>query len=365
MSANVKDPIVFPVSKISAPNRVALAPMTNTQSHPDGRLSDDEATWLKMRASGGFGTIITAGAYVDALGKSWDGQIGIHNQTTAESFLHLSESLRQGSSIGVLQLFHGGMRAMHDANTNLSPSGGTNSRGQTIARKMDVSDIHLAITAHVEAAYRSKQSGFHGVEIHGAHGYLIHQFLSTETNRREDDWGGSSANRERFLLHIVRGIRERCGEDFLIGVRLSPEDANWFHGIDFDACLDLSCRLAEDEGVDYIHISLWDAFKAAEKYPDRGPAITHFKKVLPPEVPLMTAGKIWRGQDAEDVLSYGADILALGRVAIAHPNWVNEYLQDTDYHPSAPPFSVTHLKNAGLNPAFVEYMRKWKGFVEN
>lgn len=365
MSANLNDPITYPISNITASNRIALAPMTNTQSHSDGRLSHDEADWLKMRVDGGFGTIITAGAYVDRLGKSWDGQIGIHNQATAESFLPLTDSFRKSSSIGVLQLFHGGMRAMHDANTNLSPSGGTNSRGERIARKMNTQEIHNAIDAYVEAAYRSKQSGFHGVEIHGAHGYLIHQFLSTETNQRKDDWGGNSSNRERFLLSIVRGIRERCGDNFLVGVRLSPEDANWFHGIDFDACIDLSCRLAEDEGVDYIHISLWDAFKAADKYPNEGPAITHFKKALPQNMPLMTAGKVWRGEDAEEIRSYGADIVALGRVAIAHPNWVKEYLNNNDYKPDTPPFSVDYLKKAGLNPAFVEYMKKWKGFVKD
>lgn len=339
--------------------------MTNTQSHDDGRLSDDEAKWLKQRIDGGFGTIITAGAYVDALGKSWNGQIGIHNHATKESFTPLTEAFRKGNSVGIIQLFHGGMRAMYDKNTNQSPSGGKNSRGETIARKMDIDEIHSAINAHIEAAYRSKQAGFHGVEIHGAHGYLIHQFLSSETNKRTDLWGGSTKHRERFLLQIVRGIREKCGSDFVVGVRLSPEDANWFHGIDFDACLDLSCRLAEDEGVDYIHISLWDAFKAADKYPEKGPAISHFKKALPKITPLMTAGKIWSGQDAKDILSYGADVLALGRVAIAHPNWVNEYLNNDLYNPTKPPFSISHLENAGLNHSFIEYMRKWKGFVGN
>ncbi len=361
--ANVTDTIIFPICNKSASNRVVLAPMTNTQSHLDGQLSNDERRWLTLRAKGGFGTIITAGAYVEETGKSWDGQIGIHNDVTASAYIPVIEDFREYNSLGILQLFHGGMRAKFDAKTNMSPSGGKNSRGDTIARAMSEKEIKDSIAAHVDAADRAQRVGFDGVEIHAAHGYLIHQFLSTATNNRTDEWGGKAENRNRFLINIIRGIRDRCGDDFLVGVRLSPEDANWFHGIDFDACIDLSCKLAEDEKADYLHISLWDAFKPADKYPHDGPAISHFKRNLPNHVPLITAGKIWSAKDADAVLSYGADMIALGRVAIAHPSWPNDYGEIDDYKPASPPFTKRYLNGVGLNNDFVAYMTKWKGFV--
>ncbi len=361
--AKASEAVTFPICRKSAINRIALAPMTNTQSHLNGCLSADEHHWLRLRAEGGFGTIITAGAYVDEVGKSWNGQIGIHNSDTAKAFAPLIHDFSLKNTLGVLQLFHGGMRAKHDAASNLSPSGGKNSRGDVIARAMTTNEIRSTIAAHIDAAERAQQIGFTGVEIHAAHGYLIHQFLSTATNHRNDEWGGKTENRNRFLLSILRGIRDRCGDRFLVGVRLSPEDANWFHGIDFDACLDLSCKLAEEESVDYLHISLWDAFKHADKYPNDGPAICHFKQSLPAEVPLMTAGKIWSAEDANTIMGFGADMIALGRVAIAHPTWPRGYAEINNYDPLKPPFTKRYLNDAGLNNDFVTYMTKWKGFV--
>jgi 2,4-dienoyl-CoA reductase-like NADH-dependent reductase (Old Yellow Enzyme family) len=357
------NPIVFPVCQLEMKNRIALAPMTNRQRYPDGSLSEAEAGWLLMRAEGGMGMIITAGAFVNEHGRSWAGQIGIHNTKTRDAFLSFTENCKTLRSLPVLQLFHGGSRAMlQDSRPAPSPSGWKNTNGDTVAYAMQGKEVVDTIGDYVQAAIRAKDAGFSGVEIHGAHGYLVHQFLSTKTNLRNDEWGGNSNKRERFLLEIIRQIRQRCGNDFLLGVRLSPEDSHWFYGIDFDACVDLSSRLAEDEGVDYIHISLWDAFKAPDKYPESEPAITHFRKHLKKEVPVMTAGNIWTAADANIVREFGADLLALGRVAIAHPDWARK-AENINYSPGRPPFTKQHLKNAGVNPVFIEYMYRWPGFV--
>ncbi|MCC5918746.1 MAG: NADH:flavin oxidoreductase [Cryomorphaceae bacterium] len=354
----------FPVSQHNMKNRVALAPMTNQQSHPDGRLSADEERFLSMRVDGGFGMIITAGAFVQENGRSWPGQIGIHSSKTEASFRHFTEYCGQSNCLSVLQLFHGGLRALpFEAKFSPSPSGGKNSKGETIGYQMGEKEIRAAIDNFVHGAIRAQSAGFSGVEIHGAHGYLVHQFLSKTTNTRNDAWGGTGEKRKRFLLEIVRGIREKCGENLTLGVRLSPEDSKWFHGIDFDFCTELSQQLAEEEGVDYIHVSLWDAFKPADKYPNDGPAIGHFKNFVPKAVPIMTAGEIWHSEDAEKVRQYGADILALGRVAIGHPNWVKEAAAP-NYQPQKPPFSVAHLRRSGLSPIFIDYMRRWPNFVD-
>ena len=357
------DSLVFPVCQMKVKNRIALAPMTNQQSHADGRLSSAESEWLLMRAEGDMGMIITAGAFVNENGRSWEGQIGIHNTSTRDAFVPFTEKSKALGSLPILQLFHGGSRALaQNGRLSPSPSGWKNSDNQTIAYAMQGKEITAAIDHFIAAAVRAKEAGFSGVEIHGAHGYLVHQFLSTKTNLRNDEWGGSSKKRERFLLEIIRGIRQRCGHDFLLGVRLSPEDSRWFYGIDFDACVDLSSRLAQDEGVDYVHISLWDTFKAPDKYPESEPAISHFRKQIKNGVPLMTAGNIWTSAEAEIAQGFGADLLALGRVAIAHPDWAAQ-AKDINYAPKRPPFTKRHLKNAGLSPVFIEYMHRWPGFV--
>ncbi len=360
-SALIK-PLTFPISQKTIKNRIALAPMTNLQSHPDGSLSKDEYNWLKMRIDGDFGMIITAAAFVQNDGRAWNGQIGLHNDHSADSFGTLCREAEVNQSLSLAQLFHGGLRATAQK-LNPSPSGGTNSKGETIGYAMQIDEIKGCIAAFVESAKRAQRVGFSGVEIHGAHGYLVHQFLSKQTNNRNDEWGGNFINRARFLLEIVRGIRTACGEDFLLGVRLSPEDNQWFHGIEFSEALDLAAQLAEDEKVDYLHISLWDAFKAPDHQPEGIAAITQMRNYVPANTPLITAGKIWSSKDAQKVMELGADIVALGRVAIAHPNWAKEAI-NSSFNPSAPPFSVDELSKAGLSEVFINYMKRWPNFVQ-
>ena len=109
-------------------------------------------------------------------------------------------------------------------------------------------------------------AGFDGVELHGAHGYLLHQFLSKKTNQRKDEWGGSFENRTRLLRNIARRVRETLPKNFIVGVRLSPEEKIAMPGIDLDEMLELSRLLSEEDGVDFIDISAWEALKRPEKY---------------------------------------------------------------------------------------------------
>jgi 2,4-dienoyl-CoA reductase-like NADH-dependent reductase (Old Yellow Enzyme family) len=139
-------------------------------------------------------------------------------------------------------------------------------------------EIDLTIQAFVDAAHRAQRAGFDGVELHGAHGYLLHQFMSKVTNTRSDDWGGNFENRTRLVRTILRSIKEKIPTGFIVGVRLSPEDKYTFQGIDFDESLALA-RILSEEGADYIHISPWDALKRPDKYADIDKAlITYFRE---------------------------------------------------------------------------------------
>ena len=151
--------------------------------------------------------------------------------------------------------------------------------------------------------------------------------------------------------------------DFIVGVRLSPEDKYNFQGIDFDESLQLAALLAA-EGADYIHVSPWNALKRPEKYPDTNKAlITYFREAVPSSTALMVAGEIWTPADAQKALDLGADFVALGRAGIGIPDWPIR-ARDKDFIPHQPPYTEQKLREAGLSDTFIQYMRKWKGFVE-
>ena len=203
------------------PNRFMLAPLTNSQSHEDGLLSHEEFVWLTMRAQGGFGLTMTCASHVQELGKGFPGQLGCFSDDHLEGLTRLSKAIGEHGSVSSLQLYHGGMRCPEEV-TGVQPVC-PSADAETNSRAMTEEEVHQVIADFISAAQRAERAGFDGVELHGAHGYLICQFLSAEVNRREDEYGGSLENRSRLLREIINGVRSNCGRDFQLGVRLSPE----------------------------------------------------------------------------------------------------------------------------------------------
>lgn len=347
-------------------NRIALAPMTNMQSHDDGTLSDAEYEWLIRRAKEDFGMIITCAANVSKDGQGWPGELGIYEDKHIEGLTHLANGIHANGSLGVVQIFHGGARSPQEligvqpwsANAHEMP----HAKVPVQVRAATIEDIHRVIEDFVAAAVRAEKAGFDGIELHGAHGYLLHQFLSTTTNQRTDEWGGSNENRSRLIRTIVQKTKAAVSQHFMIGIRLSPEDKYTFQGIDFDESLQLAKWLEEDD-IDFIHVSPWEALKKPEKYLNREKFLLEYFREAIPNTPIIVAGNIWSGADAEKALELGADIVALGKVAIGHANWPT-LAKDLNFQPTQPPYSVSHLEKQSLGPAFIAYMKRWKGFVE-
>lgn len=348
-------------------NRIVLAPMTNGQSNADGTLGEDEYNWLVRRAKEGFGIIISCASNVSADGQGWAGELGIYDDKHLEGLTRLAKGIKQFNSLTIVQIFHGGARSPEKITGRQPWSASTHTmnfmKPPVTAREGTVTEITNVISDFVAAAQRACNAGWDGVELHGAHGYLLHQFLSTDTNHRKDEWGGSFENRTRLLRTILKKIRAALPSHFIVGVRLSPENKGTFTGIDFDESLQLAAILA-DEGAGYIHLSPWDAFKKPEKYLNGDQTIIeYFRKKIPADIPIMVAGEIWTAADAEKALGLGADLIALGKAAIGNPDWPTTSRQE-NYQPSRPPYTVEHLKNAGLGEAFISYMKGWKGFVK-
>lgn len=361
MRTTALEPFSFPRTGHTAQNRLVLAAMTNKQSHDDGSLSDDELAWLRARAS--FGIVTTCAAHVSLDGQGWDGELGVYDDALVEGLTRLAHSLREGGTLSLAQIFHGGVRApsrLTGAEPWSASTFDLDSPNFERPRAATEDDITRTIAAFAAAARRCAEAGFDGVEIHGAHGYLITQFLGTRTNRRVDAWGGSLENRARFVREIVAAVRRSTPDMFLVGVRLSPEVEE--QGVTLEDSLRTAQWLVDD-GVDFIHASNWDSFKrpSAELYSGK-PLTTWFREAIGDDVPLIATGGVWTPEQASLVRSHGADLVGLARASIGNAQWPIDAGRP-GWEPLRPPYTPEHLRAQALSDRFIDYMRRWPDFV--
>jgi len=339
-------------------NRFMLAPLTNLQSHADGRLSDDEFRWLTMRAQGGFGLTMTCAAHVQAVGQGFQGQLGVFSDDHLEGLTRLAAAIKAQGSLAAVQLHHAGARSPKElVGQPVAPSDDAESG----ARAMTTAEVEALCEAFIVAALRAETAGFDGVEIHGAHGYVLAQFLSAETNRRDDRYGGSLENRARLLNDVIAGIRARCGADFQLGLRLSPER----YGLRLAEMRDLAAELLSAARIDYLDMSLWNVAKEPVEAEFQGRSLMSYFAELPRgPVRLGVAGKIMTPAQAAAALDAGADCVLIGRAAILHHDFPELARRDPGFTPIGLPVSPAYLRGQGLGDAFVTYMGSWPGFVE-
>jgi 2,4-dienoyl-CoA reductase-like NADH-dependent reductase (Old Yellow Enzyme family) len=339
-------------------NRFVLAPLTNLQSHPDGKMSDDEFHWLTLRAQGGFGLTMTCAAHVQRVGQGFPGQMGIWSDDHIEGLTRLATAIKAAGSIAVVQLHHAGMRSPKEliGEAPLCPS----DNAEFGARGLSAAEVAQLVEDFIVAAERAENAGFDGVEIHGAHGYILCQFLSAEINLRTDAHGGSLESRAGVIREIIDGIRARCRPDFGLGLRLSPER----FGLKLDEIRDLAQALMTEDKIDYLDMSLWDSFKEPSDEAFKGRSLmSYFTELDRGKVRLGVAGKITTAAQARAVLEAGADFAVIGRAAILHHDYPLKVQADPDFHPVSLPVTAEHLRAEGLGPAFVTYMSSWPGFV--
>ncbi len=339
-------------------NRFMLAPLTNLQSHEDGVCSEGEHRWLTLRAEGGFGLTMTCAAHVQAEGKGFPGQLGIFSDDHLPGLTRLAKAIKDQGSIASAQLYHGGMRSPKNL-IGMQPLCASDNE-KWGARAMTTPEVETMIEAFIVAARRAELAGFDGVELHGAHGYILAQFLSPDINRRTDQFGGSLENRCRPLLQIIEGIRARCGNDFQVGVRLSPER----FGMRLAEVVRVAEHLMTNELIEYLDISMWDVFKQPEdEAADGRSLLSYFTDLNRKSVRLGVAGKLRTPADIERAMAAGVDWVMLGRAAILHHDYPNRLRADASFTPVSLPVPPLHLVAEGLSPPFVEYMKSWKGFV--
>ncbi|WP_058979305.1 NADH-dependent flavin oxidoreductase [Deinococcus grandis] len=316
-------------SGVQVRNRLALAPMTTISADPDDNVSAAELEYIARRSTG-VGLAITAVAYVTPGGKGFPGQIGAEHDGRLDSLRALASRIKAQGARAVLQIFHAGHNAppelvggdVTSASTVPSPQPG---RGDVPVRALSGDEIRAIIADFGHATRRAAEAGFDGVEIHGANGYLIQQFVSGHSNRRDDEWGGPIERRLAFPLAVIAEVRRaaaQAGPPFLIGYRFSPEEPHE-QGLTMHDTFALLDALRAQE-LDYVHVSLQDYAGIPRRggHPERS-RLTQIAERLG-DTPLIGVGNIWTAQDAAHALDLGATFVALGRALLLEPEWVQK-----------------------------------------
>lgn len=339
-------------------NRLGLAPLTNMQSHDDGSLSEEETAWLLRRADGGFGMVMTAAAFVSPEGKAWAGQLGVHDVEMLPGLERLAHGLRSRGAPSSVQLYHGGRRA--DPQVSHQPAIAPWAKKDEPFELMSTADVHKVIDDFHRAAGLAMRAGFDGVEIHGAHGYLLAQFLDPR-NERTDGYGGDFEDRSRFVREIVAAVRDAIGPEGQLGLRLSPERM----GVVLDEAVSLTSWALASAQLDYVDVSLWDVRKEPHEEAHAGTRlIDHFMGLQRGSCRLTVAGGVLSAEDAVWCLAQGADAVFVGTGGIVHHDFAQRAVADPQFRAVAVPVSRRHLELESVGLKFVDYLAtRWDDFV--
>lgn len=318
-------------------NRVGVAPMTRISATSEGLVTDQMVSYYTSFARGGFGLIITEGTYIDdKYSQTYFDQPGNAYDEQAQAWKKVVDSVHQAGAKIFMQLQHTGPLSQGNrfAEETIAPSA-IQPKGEQLtfylgegpfpkpreATKAEITDV---VTAFVSAAKRAQSAGFDGIEIHGANGYLLDAFLTDCTNQRTDEYGGSTENRVRLLVEVSEAIRKAVGQHFTIGIRISQAKVNdnthkWA-GKEQDAKI-IFDQLGK-AGLDFIHVSEYEAWKPA--FDTSGPSLAALAKKYG-KVPVITNGHLEDPERARKIIESGeADIVTLGKGALANKDWVNK-----------------------------------------
>lgn len=323
------DSFPFP-NGISLKNRLVMAPMTNFSSNEDGTVSDAEVKYYARRSKG-VSMVVTACTYVTRDGKGFQGEFGADTDEMIPSLRKLASAIKGEGAKAVLQIFHGGRECPPDLVPNgeiVSASDVQSERNSAKApRALSDVEIEAIISAFGDTTRRAIEAGFDGVEIHGANGYLIQQFFSPHSNRRDDKWGGTLEKRMAFPLAIVDEVKRvtagHAKDPFIIGYRFSPEEPET-PGITMADTLQLIDSLA-DKKLDYLHVSLNDFWsKPRRGVEDDRTRMEIIHERVGSKVPVIGVGSLYSPEDVIKAFQTGVPLLALGRELIIDPDWVEK-----------------------------------------
>ncbi|MDD5698480.1 MAG: NADH:flavin oxidoreductase [Victivallaceae bacterium] len=299
----------------------------------DGLVTPELVAAMEKLAAGEVGLIISGHAYVSLEGKASSRKLAIDRDECIPGLAHLARAVHAAGGRIVVQLAHAGAQAL-DGSIAVGPSPIKKAMGETICRALTVMEIEHLAGAFAAAALRSREAGFDGVQLHAAHGYLLSEFLSPYFNRRTDAYGGGIAGRSTLIVEILRLIKEKCGADYPVMIKINSEDFIK-NGLTRKDCL-AACAIFEKNGIDAIEFSggAMESRKGCEPIrkgdlqPDDLPyyfeAAKAYKQQL--KVPLILVGGIRYYETAAKLLADGnCDYAAFCRPLIREPELMKRW----------------------------------------
>ncbi|MEG3131048.1 NADH:flavin oxidoreductase [Pantoea cypripedii] len=321
--------------KVEVKNRLMVAPMTRISASESGVPGDRMAQYYTRFALGEFGTIITEGIYIDnAWSQTYSFQAGLVTTEQIQGWRKITDDVHVNGGKIFAQLMHAGAISQGNiyrddtvAPSGIQPKGEQlefyYGKGKYKFPKALKEDEILEIIRHfAEAAEHAVvEAGFDGIEIHGANGYLLDQFFTDYSNQRTDRWGGDITGRLSLTLAVIAAVRESVGADVPVGVRISQGKVNdfnhkWKEGI--EGASRVFALLAES-GVDFIHITEHDALKSA--FDDSPLSLIQIARNAAPGIKIIANGSLGEGERSALAIEQGADFVALGKSALANPDW--------------------------------------------
>jgi dimethylglycine catabolism A len=312
-------------------NRIALA-ATLTNYGAGHRVTDRWTNFLAERAKGGCGMIVTEVIAVDPAALAHGAIVTGYEPENEDGFKRTAEAVEGAGACLVAQLWHpGGQQLWSPVRSPKGISDQPDAYSWTVPHVMTTDELRQVVDEYTSVARRLERCGFGGAELHGAHGYLITQILSPWSNRRTDRYGGSLENRVRFVAEVADAIRQACGKDFVIGLKM-PGDEGVDGGIDPDEAARITAVLAAHGRLDYFAYSQGNFTHSLENHvPDmhfrRAPFLDIHKKIRPAAggKPVMAIGRIAMPAEAEAALFAGAgDLVGITRALIADADWPNK-----------------------------------------
>ncbi|MBS2970597.1 NADH:flavin oxidoreductase [Metabacillus sp. KIGAM252] len=314
-------------------NRFIVSPMTRISADEDGMANSRMERYYKRYAKGGFAAVISEGIYTDGrYSQGYLNQPGLVSAGHIASWRPITETVQDHGALIIAQLMHAGGQSqgnIHSKQTAapsaIAPKGEQlefygGSGPYAVPKEMSEQDITEVKRGFAAAAMNARQAGFNGVEIHGANGYLLDQFLTASLNEREDSYGGSLQNRMRLLMEIIYDVQQAAGNDMIIGIRISQakvSDSNykWPHGEkDAEAIFSLLGKTP----LDYIHVT--DANGTASSFGDGTKSLAAAAKEYS-GLPVIANGQLQDPRKASSLISSGeADFVSLGTGALANPD---------------------------------------------
>lgn len=302
-------------------NRVVFPPLVNFGwADENGFISDKHIAQYEAVSKGGAGIIIVEATCVLKDGRIFSYQPGIWSNEHIEMFRPITEKCHKNGTIILLQIHHSGLvtrKAVSEkaVGPSIDP---TNVRSY----ELSIDEILDIERAFVDGAIRAQKAGFDGIELHGAHGYLLNQFATSALNKRTDEYGGTVENRLRLARDIIKGIKQNCGENFIIDYRMGANSPTLIDGIE-------NARYLEAQGIDILHVSHGGASGIATETPENFPfnwivySGTEVKKHV--KVPVIVVNEIQTPERASWLLENGhTDFVAIGRDMLTDYNWVQK-----------------------------------------